>query len=177
MNVFLKDYRSRIWINHPGERKIFGIRRPGYFNGNGLTPLVSQQKNVVVLSYQFCDKLLDYAEADFTHMFCDMSVCDETEVGEHWAFLRRGDAYLAVYAQNGLSVNRKPPLTEKELLSPGINTNWLVKAASRSEAGDFKSFIAWHLAHTPVKEKGKLVFRDMTYGQMEFETMKETVYA
>lgn len=110
-------------------------------------------------------------------MFCDMSVCDETEVGEHWAFLRRGDAYLAVYAQNGLSVNRKPPLTEKELLSPGINTNWLVKAASRSEAGDFKSFIAWHMAHTPVKEKGKLVFRDMTYGQMEFETMKETVYA
>lgn len=173
MNIFLKDYRSRIWINHPGERKIFGIRRPGYFNGNGLTPLVSQQKNVVVMSYQFSEKLLRYAEADFTHMFCDLSVCEEAVVNEHWAFMRREDAYLAVYAQNGLSVNRKPPLKEKELLSPGINTNWLVKASSRREAGAFERFIGWHLAHTPVKEKGKLIFWDMNFGKMEFELMEE----
>lgn len=173
VNIFLKDYRSHIWINHPGEKKIFGIKRPGYFNGNGLTPLVSQKENVAVLSFGFSETLLRNAEAEYTHAFCDMSICDEAEITEHWAFFRRDNSYLAMYAQNGLSVNQTPPLKGKELISPGINAIWLVKAASRAETGDFREFVRWHLTHMPVKKNGKLIFHDMTFGQIEFELMQK----
>lgn len=173
LNVYLKDYRTHFWINHPGEGKLFGIKRPGYFNGNGLTPLVSLKENAAVMSYQFCEELLSCAETDFTHAICDLSGCDETSVEGQWAFLRRCDAYLAVYAENGLAVNQKPPLKEKELISPGVNNNWLVKVSSRSEAGEFRDFISWHLKHTPVKENGKLVYLDRNFGRMEFELMRE----
>lgn len=174
MNVFLGDGRLRVWINHPGERKIFGIRRPGYFNGNGLTPLVSQRKNVAVVSYGFSEKLFRVVEADFTKAFCDLSLCDETDIRENWAFVRKGEAYLAIYAQNGLQISRKPPLQEKELISPGLQNNWLVKVSNKTEAGSFEKFIAWQLEHTPAVENGMLVFWDRTFGRMEFVLMKET---
>ena len=174
MNVFLEDGRLRVWINHPGERKIFGIRRPGYFNGNGLTPLVSQRKNVAVLSYGFREKLLPVVEADFTKAFCDLSLCDEAVVRENWAFVRKGEAYLAIYAQNGLQVSQNPPLREKELISPGIRNNWLIKVSNEREAVSFEKFTVWHLEHTPEVENGMLVFLDRTFGRMEFVLMKET---
>ncbi len=129
---------------------------------------------MAVVSYDFSEKLLRVVEADFTKAFCDLSLCDETDIRKNWAFVRKGEAYLAIYAQNGLQISRKPPLQEKELISPGLQNNWLVKVSNKTEAGSFERFIAWHLEHTPAVENGMLVFWDRTFGRMEFVLMKET---
>lgn len=169
LNLFIKDHQSRIWINHPGEGKIFGEKRPGYFTGNGLTPLVLQQGNVAVVHYNFSEELLQSAEVKFTHAFCDLHVCDEVELQEHWAFVRRGDTFAALYAKNGLTVSQRAPLQNKELISPGINSTWLVKVAAVPEIDSFRHFVDWMAANTPTEQDGKLFFRDFAYGNMEFK--------
>lgn len=171
MNIFLKDHRSRIWINHPGEGKIFGEKRPGYFTGNGLTPLVSQHGNAVVMSYHFPEELLARAEVNFTHAFCDMSVCNEVRIEKNWAFVRREDAFVALYSTNGLTVNMKAPLKEKELISPGINTTWFAKVAAQPEIESFEAFVDWMMSHPPVEKDQKLLFHDFEYGEIEFPLM------
>lgn len=171
LNIFLKDDRSRIWINHPGEGKIFGQKRPGYFTGNGLTPLVTQRANAAVMSYRFDDETVKSAEVNFTHVFCDLSVCDETVLKENWLFVRRDDAFAAIYSENGLAPSRQASLKEKELISPGINTTWFVKVAARPEIDDFETFVRWMAENTPERKNGKFVFRDFEYGMMEFDLM------
>lgn len=168
LNVFIKDWRSRIWINHPGESKLFGEKRPGYFTGNGLTPLVEQQGNVAVMSYHFGEELLQKAEVDFTHAFCDMSICDQVLVEGNWAFIRREDTFAALYSSNGLRINQKAPLKEKELISPGINTTWLVKVCAVPEVEGFDAFTQWLLNHQPKEKDKKLYFHDFEYGPMKF---------
>lgn len=168
LNIFIKDYRSRIWINHPGEGKVFGEKRPGYFSGNGLTPLVSQRGNVAVMSYRFEEELLKRAEMNYTHAFCDLSVCEETVLLDKWVFIRREDTFAALYSSNGITVNRKGVLKEKELISPGINTTWLVKTAAQPEIGSFEEFMQWMIDNPPVVKDGRLLYRDFEYGQMEF---------
>lgn len=171
INIFLKDYRSRIWINHPGEGKIFGEKRPGYFTGNGLTPLVTQKNNVAVMSYHFDNEMISNAEVQFTHIFCDLSECDEVIFYNCWMFLRRSDAFIAIYAENGLKVNDKPPLKNKEILSLGINNTWFVKVSAFPEIESFTSFTDWMRNHVPTKKDQKLFYEDYEYGLMEFDLM------
>ncbi|MEG1925345.1 MAG: hypothetical protein RR415_06330 [Ruthenibacterium sp.] len=168
LNIFIKDYQSRIWINHPGESKIFGEKRPGYFTGNGLTPLVSQQANTAVMSYNFSDELLKCAEVNFTHAFCDMSVCDEVIVDSNWVFIKRDDTFVALYSTNGITINKKAPLKDKELVSPGINTTWFVKVCAIPEIKSFEAFVAWYKSNTPVINGKKLSIQDFEYGNIDF---------
>lgn len=171
LNVFLKDGQFRIWINHPGEARIFGEKRPGYFTGNGLTPLVSQQGNAAVMSYRFEESLQKCAEVDFTHAFCDISSCQEVFRKEKWVFIRKEDAFAALYSENGIQASGKALLKDKELVSPGINTTWFVKTAALPEIESFEAFVQWMLEHPPYEKNGKLIFHDFEYGDMEFELM------
>ena len=173
INIFLKDEECRIWVNHPGEGKIFGTKRPGYFTGNGLTPLVSQYKNVAVVSYNFIETLLNRAEVGFTHAFCDISKCDEFVLDGNWAFARRGDAYVAVYSSNSLSVNKKPPLKDKELLSPGINGTWFIKVSAQGEIDSFCAFVDYMKHYPPTVCQDKLYFKDYGFGELEFDLMQD----
>lgn len=173
LNIFLQDEQCRIWVNHPGEGKIFGQKRPGYFTGNGLTPLVTQQFNTAVVSYGFIAPLLQRAEVDFTHAFCDMDKCDEVELNGCWAFVRRGEAFLALYSTNGLTLNQKPPLKNKELLSPGINGTWFIKVSSLSEIESFSTFKTYIQQNTPCIISDKLTYTDYEYGALEYPLMTE----
>lgn len=171
LNVFIKDYQSRIWINHPGECKIFGEKRPGYFTGNGLTPLVSQHGNIAVMSYHFSEELLKCAEVNFTHVFCDMSVCDEVVLKSPWLFIRREDTFVAIYAKNGLRISQKAPLKEKEIRSPNVNNTWLIKVAAQPEIKSFDAFIQWFSENEPVEKGGVLMLCDFEYGKVQFKLM------
>jgi hypothetical protein len=173
LNIFLEDGNCRIWVNHPGERKIFGSRRPGYFAGNGLTPLVTQHQNIAVMSYQFIEPLLARAEVGFTHAFCDAGLCDETFLEDHWFFARRGSAFAALYASNGLRINTTPPLKNKELISDGINGTWFLKVSEIGEIESFEAFAAYMKAHVPEIRENKLFYEDYEFGRVEFELMTE----
>lgn len=173
LNIFLHDAETRIWINHPGEGKIWGQKRPGYMTGNGLTPLVSQTENVAVMSYCFPKELLNCAEVDFTHAMCDLALADEFIVNGHWAFIKKGHAFAALYAANGLAVNHTPPLNEKELISKGLNNTWLVKVSSLSEIDSFDQFVNAMKKSEPVIKNNELYYHDFELGDLKFSLLKE----
>lgn len=172
LNIFLQDSEMRIWINHPGEGKVFGERRPGYFSGNGLTPLVTQKGNIAVMSYRFPQALLDRAEVPYTHVLCDTLQCDEALAEDHWLFVRRGSAYAGIYSTNGLRASDRTLLKGFEFISPGINGTWFVKVSCEAEIGSFEQFTAYLRAHTPVF--GETVqYTDYEYGHVEFTLLEE----
>ncbi|MGF7145558.1 hypothetical protein HNQ56_004001 [Anaerotaenia torta] len=173
INLFLADADTRIWINHPGEGKIFGQRRPGYFNGNGLTPLVDQQQNTAVVSYEFPKEMLERAEVPFTHAFCDTRECDETVLDGNWLFIRRKKAYAALYSANGLEESDKALLKGKEFISRGINSTWFVKVTCETEAGSFGAFRDYMKEHTPVCREHQLYYTDYEFGEMKFSLLEE----
>lgn len=173
LNIFLADTDNRIWVNHPGEGKIFGQRRPGYFSGNGLTPMVEQQNNVAVMSYQFPEEMLQRAEVNYTHIFCDSNACDEVVMEGNWVFIRRKKGYVALYSTNGIRMSETPCLKGKEYISTGINGTWFIKASCEKEVGSFEKFRNYFTTHIPVCKNDKLYYEDYQYGNMEFSLMEE----
>ena len=173
LNIFLADAQTRIWINHPGEGKIFGLRRPGYFNGNGLTPLVEQQYNTAVMSYNFPDELLQRTEVNYVHAICDRSVCDEVLLQEKWLFIRRKTAFAAIYAENGLRLSYRQALKGIEFISDGVNGSWFIKVSDDREAGSFEAFREYLSANPPVIEGDRLYYKDFEYGDMQFSLMED----
>lgn len=173
LNIFLQDANTRIWINHPGEGKIWGQKRPGYMTGNGLTPLVSQFENIAVMSYCFPENLLKCAEVNFTHAMCDLALTDKFVVENNWAFIKKGQAFAALYAVNGISVNHTAPLNEKELISNGINNTWFVKVSCLFEIDSFDAFINVMKKNQPIIKNNELFYHDFELGDLKFNLLKE----
>jgi len=125
-----------------------------------------------MLSYNFAEILLRTAEVQYTHALCDLSTLDEYRLEGNWFFLRRGDVYGAIYADNGLRITEKGPLKDKELISPGINNTWLVKVCNKKEAGEFGPFT--NALRDAVEVDGaRCLFRDPVYGSLEFKLMRK----
>lgn len=174
LSMLLSDAKTRIWINHPGEGKIFGERRPGYFTGNALTPLVTQTENVAVMSYHFPKELLERAEVDYIHIMCDEQECDEVVLEGGWLFIRRGEAFAAIYSTNPIERTTIACLKGKEFIARGIESDWLIKVSSIDEFDGFASFIKYHIEQQPVTMKERqLVYLDYERGELVFPIMEE----
>ena len=173
LNVCLHDGQTRFWVNHPGEGKIFGQRRPGYFTGNGLTPLVEQKYNTAVMSWNFPAEFTERSEVGFTHLICDCSMCDQVIHEGKFIFVRREKAYAAFYASNEVEQTTNVSLKGMEFVSQGINGYWFVKISDEKEAGTFEEFICYMRENKPLQKGAALYYRDYEYGEMSFSLMEE----
>lgn len=121
MQLMIKDCDTQIWINHPGEAVYFGEGRPSYFAGNGTLPKVTQNKNMVELTYDLLDQ-----EVDYTHAYCPLSYFDEWTLAWDRLYLRKDDICVTLYAKNGLTITDSGPLRRCEVISPGKHNVWSI---------------------------------------------------
>ncbi len=168
LSMFLNDTGTRIWLNLPGEGKVFGIRRPGYFSGNALTPLVSQKENVVVVSYHFLKAFKGRCDVDYIHIMCDEQECDEVVLKENTLFIRRGDVFAAFISTAPIKRTEKACLKGKEFVTDRIDSDWLIKVSDISEFDSFRSFMEYHRKNRFRIKFSKLIFIDAHMGKLKF---------
>ncbi len=155
---------AQAWVNHPGEHALFGCARPSYWAGNGYLPRVNQYLGFASLIY----KIDESHPVDFTHMYFPAAAFDSYILCENWIFAQKGESYLAAYAHNGLTLTKEGPNKNKELVSPGYNNIWLIRAASAKEFSSLNDIKEKILASDmEIKVEGlEYSFNDPYYGRL-----------
>jgi len=144
-----KGYQQHIWqatfgpdavvfVNHPPCVSEEGAHRPNFWSGNYVLPRVVQHKDVLVALHDLPDD--DWL--GFTHAHFPIHQFDDVEVNSDWAFARKGDGYLALYASSGLSLTKRGPGAYRELRAGGPQTAWVCQMGRAALDGDFASFKA-----------------------------------
>ncbi len=164
-DAMVGDEDGRFWINHPGEARVLGTRRPGYFTGNGFTPHVSQYRSSAVISYRFPDT----TEVNFTHLILFRDSFDKVILREKSLFLRRGGVNVFIHADNGLQLPQTESLSKYELRSPGLTNTWYVRI---DDTMAFESFMENMESLSFTENNGNLETMDPVYGRVEY-TMAE----
>jgi len=142
-----KGYQQHIWqatfgpdavvfVNHPPVISEEGAHRPNFWAGNYILPRVAQWKDVLFVLHTLPED--DWL--GFTHAYFPVYMFDDYEVRGHWAFARKDDGYLALYASNGLSLVKRGPAAYRELRAYGRETVWICQMGRAALDGDFESF-------------------------------------
>lgn len=170
-NLVVGDWQGRLWINHPGELKVFGTRRPGYFTGNALTPKVSQHASSALITYRYARAILPLVEADFTHLIIDLDAFDEVRRGPRTLVGARQGCYVGIWVANGLDGERAPSLKGRELTSVGITNTWYVRIATTSDCS-WQEFVSFIETVEPTIEPTRVVVDDWQWGPTSYEAME-----
>lgn len=158
---------ARFWINHPGELKIFGTRRPGYFTGNALTPKVSPFHSSAVVSYRFSRELEQYVEADFTQVIFPFAAFDEVRETEKSILARKGGVFVFITNMAGLQRSQVPSLTHLQRISKGLDATWYVRLSTQDQ-GDWASFCR-HMEQLCIQEREhELLVDDWQWGSVSY---------
>lgn len=160
------DEDGRFWINHPGEARILGTRRPGYFTGNAYTPCVSQYKSSAVISYSFPD----IAEVNFTHLICFRENFDKEILEKNSLYLRRGNVNVYIHVDNGFEIPSVKSLQKYELRSLGLKNKWYVRI---DDSMEFEEFIKAMKCSTFTELGDILYVQDPIYGSIQYRLLKE----
>lgn len=128
---------SLFWINHPGEAFVGGSGRPNYWAGNGILPRVVQYKSLAIVMY----KIPEIEEIDFTHLYLPQEQFDEVQIYSQCIFLKKENAYGAIYAHNGLRIVESGETRYREIQSQGRENFWIVKMGEQDTYKSFDKFI------------------------------------
>ncbi|HOU14635.1 MAG TPA: hypothetical protein PKZ84_16130 [Anaerolineae bacterium] len=142
-----KGYQQHIWqatfgpdavvfVNHPPVISEDGAHRPNFWAGNYILPRVAQWKDTLFALYNVPED--DWL--GFTHAHFPVYMFDAYEVHDNWAFARKGDGYLALYASNGLTLMKRGPAAYRELRSYGCETVWICQMGRAAVDGSFEQF-------------------------------------
>ena len=142
-----KGYQQHIWqatfgpdavvfVNHPPVISEEGAHRPNFWAGNYVLPRVAQWKDALLALYNLPED--DWL--GFTHAHFPVYMFDAYEVRDNWAFARKGDGYLALYASTGLSLVKRGPAAYRELRAYGRETVWICQMGRAAVDGSFESF-------------------------------------
>ena len=156
------DGTAQVFINHPGEAKIYGSGRPGFWAGNGCLPLAVQHRNIAIVKYHIEDeKLLDY-----THAYVPLSEFDSCSMSANAIALEKDGGYIGIRALNGLFMQDAGPCKRREFKSPGRDNVWILKVGACGEYQDVNQLlIDMEQIEIVVKEKGKVI---VTYGREHY---------
>ena len=153
---------AQLWITHPGEWVLFGAARPSYWAGNGTLPQVQQVKGFASLLYDIAP---DHP-VDMTHLYLPLMEFDEAVTEEHWAFVRLGEAYAAVYCSQPMQWVTDGPDAGRECIASGRRSVWLVRAAQSDEFAGFDAFMQAIKAAPLSVEERSFTFGDPAYGTL-----------
>lgn len=160
---FAASPAAQLWINHPGERHSYGSGRPSFWAGNGTLPKVVQHKGLAIMLYR-----LDPEHAvGYTHAFLPLDEYDEWTKVDDWVLARKGEAYVALWSANGMSLIRTGCNRGREWVADGTDNVWIIRAANASEFTEFAQFIK-HIEALQVNlDKDMLVnVDDPLYGEV-----------
>lgn len=125
-----------VYTTHPANAYDDDYHRPGFWCGNQCLPKVAQFRNVLVAIYHAQGQ--DWM--GFTHAYFPMSEFEEHRFEDQWAFARKGDAYVALTAKNGLTLIKQGVGAFRELRSPGAMNIWVCILGNKAEFKDFRGF-------------------------------------
>lgn len=153
-----------LWLTNPGESEFSGNGRPSYWAGNDVMPDAFQYKNLAFLRYKL--KASDYK---YIHLYLPYWELDEVIEDDNWVFIRKGDAYLAVFFTNPYKRTWSSSVYGREIIANGENQCVVVKCSSKSEGGRFEEFIQKiKIGKLDFREE-KITFKDFQYGNIEFD--------
>ena len=120
---------ARLWINHPGDQKAWGERRPSRLAGNHVRPAVAQIGSTALLIYDI-DR--PWAEIPWTQLFAPQEGFPERWTEGRWLILGAGPAYVGVWCSTVLE--KGPGLyREATLIARADRTAWVVALSHPDE--------------------------------------------
>jgi hypothetical protein len=131
-----------VFVTHPPCASEEGSHRPNFWHGNAVLPRVAQYHDALIALY----RLPDDDWMGFTHAYFPLYAFDEVEVGERWAFGRKGEGYVALAACGGLTPVDRGENARRELRSSGLRNAWLCQMGRAAVDGRFDAFKATVLA-------------------------------
>jgi hypothetical protein len=133
------------FVTHPPCVSEEGSHRPNFWHGNVILPRAAQWKDALV-------SLHNIPEGDwmgFTHAYFPIYAFDETLLRDGWAFARKGDGYLALWAAQGLALMEQGDNAYRELRSYGLQNAWVCQMGRAAIDGSFNAFQKKVLAQAP----------------------------
>jgi len=125
-----------VYVNHPANMSEADSRRPNLWAGNGVLPRVAQWGDVLMALYQLPAE--DWL--GFTHAYYPAAAFDETARQDKWAFARKGQGYLALYAAQGFEFVTQGQTAFRELRSAGRENVWVCHMGQALLDGTFEEF-------------------------------------
>jgi hypothetical protein len=131
-----------VFVNHPACISESEAHRPGFWLGNRSLPRVAQWKDVLVALHRLPEiDWLGFTHAYFPiYMFSEFEIKSHPSTGGTWAFARKDNGYLALYASQGFELIRHAPDGYRELRSYGRNNIWLCQMGRAETDGNFEKF-------------------------------------
>lgn len=143
---------ARVFVNHPTNLSTDDGAVPNLWTGNGVLPRVAQWGDVLVAVHHLPeDDWLGY-----THAYFPSQVFDEYWLQDGWAFARMGDAYIALWASNGIDFIRTGSTALRELRSYGKQNTWICHMGQSILDESFAKFQEKILA-MPLERAGRRV--------------------
>lgn len=166
MNIALGD-GLQSFINHPGERVVSGTGRPSYWAGNGITPMIRQYRDLMVMRYQIPEDALVH----YIHMYLPSAEMDQCIVFDQNVYTKLGDAYMAVKFSHPIYLQNSGPTTGKEIVCKGLNHNIYIRCSSAKQWESFDTFVDV-MSGTDIEYslKHKLSVSDPEYGIAEMDS-------
>jgi len=130
---------ARLWINHPGELRVWGDGRPSYWAGNGLLPRVAHHEDCATMIF---DLSVDCRDIAFTHLFCPADIMDEIikQTG-NWLFARCAGGYAGVFCNGDLEPQTRGLYAGSEWRLNKLLAAWVVITGSQSAYHSFDEFM------------------------------------
>ncbi len=89
---------TAIFINHPGASSEESDMRPGYWNGNGVMPLLLQNGSLLRAIYIIPEN----HPIGFVHAYIPLDRFDEVVSEGNWLFMRKENGYIALWSSGKL---------------------------------------------------------------------------
>jgi hypothetical protein len=125
-----------VFVTHPANASQNDALCPNYWCGNAALPRVAQWKNTLIALYNLPEN--DWM--GMTHAYFPLFAFDEHVIRERWAFARRGEGYVALYASQGFHLVTRGENAYRELASYGQQNVWLCHMGRAARDGSFGEF-------------------------------------
>lgn len=125
-----------VFVTHPPTLSENPALKPNSWCGNSVLPRVAQWREVLIAIHNLPKN--DWL--GFTHAYFPVFAFDEHLVRGDWAFARKGDAYLAISASQGLTFVTRGNSAYRELRSYGQHNVWLCHMGRAPRDGSFSEF-------------------------------------
>ena len=128
------DGTAQVFINHPGERQVYGQGRPGFWAGNGRLPMAVQYRNLSIVEYHIQGTgIRGESSLGYTHAYVPLNEFHSWQLGENAAALEKNGGFVGIRALNGIRVQEQGPCRRRELISEGRDNIWILRVGRNGE--------------------------------------------
>lgn len=124
------------FVNHPGEKAVWGCGRPSYWAGNGILPQVHACRHGAVLMFDIPEN----HPVDFTHLYFPSMEFHSWEQNGNILLCEYQGAYAAIFCSLPLKPSRVKSNAGREWIACGRKAIWLFRIGCQEQYGKFEHF-------------------------------------